>query len=78
MQRCDFASIMSIVRSDLMDGAFANQMDLVETIFSAFTQERENAGDEFYFDPGQVNKWFNGLAKLSPLICQFYTMSPGN
>ena len=78
MQRCDFASIMAIIRGDLMDGAFTNQMDLVETIFSAFTQERENAGDEFYFDPGLVNRWFNGLAKLSPVICQFYTMSPAN
>ena len=69
MQRCDFASVMAIIRDDLIEGAFSNQMDFVEKLFTSFLNEVE-----FYFDQGLVNKWFNGLVKVSPVICQFYAV----
>ena len=67
MQRCDFASVMAIIRDDLIEGAFSNQMDFVEKLFASFLNEVE-----FYFDQGLVNKWFNVLVKVSPQICRFY------
>ena len=67
MERCDFASITKIIRDDLLDGNFDNQTDFAETLFSSYLEE-----SGVFFDMGLLNKWLNGLARLSPAIGQFY------
>ena len=67
MERFDFASIVAVIRSDLTDGSFDNQMDFLETLFASYLDDTEN-----YFDMGLVSKWLNGLAKPSAIITQYY------
>lgn len=70
MERCDFASVAALLRANLLDGSFDNQMEFVEGLFSAFLTEMET-----YLDMGLVSKWLNGLAKPSPAISRFYQES---
>ena len=73
MERCDFASVAKIIRDDLLDGNFDNQTDFAETLFSSYLEE-----NNVYFDMGLLNKWLNGLARLSPAIGQFYRREAKN
>jgi len=75
MERCDFASIMQIIRGGFMEGAFSNQMELVQKLFSAFLDE---GADDVFIDASQVNKWFNGLLKPSPSMTRFYATDEVN
>ena len=68
MERCDFASVAAIIRADLMDGNFKNQTEFVESLFADCVTAKG-----IFFDMGLVNKWLNGLAKLSPEIAAFYS-----
>ena len=51
MERCDFASVAALLRANLLDGSFDNQMEFVEGLFSAFLTEMET-----YLDMGLVSK----------------------
>ena len=73
MERCDFASITRILRDNLLDGNFDNQMEFAEALFASYLEE-----NEVYFDMGLLNKWLNGLARLSPAIGRFYSESRKN
>ena len=73
MERCDFASITHILRNNLLDGNFDNQMEFAEALFASYVEE-----NEVYLDMGLLNKWLNGLAKLSPAIGRFYNESRKN
>ena len=73
MERCDFASVAKIIRDDLLDGNFDNQTDFAETLFSSYLEE-----NDVLFDMGLLNKWLNGLARLSPAIGQFYRRDAKN
>ena len=73
MERCDFASAAKIIRDDLLDGNFDNQTDFAETLFSSYLEE-----NDVLFDMGLLNKWLNGLARLSPAIGQFYRRDAKN
>ena len=73
MERCDFASVVKIIRDDLLDGDFDNQTDFAETLFSSYLEE-----NDVLFDMGLLNRWLNGLARLSPAICQFYRRDAKN
>ena len=73
MERCDFASIMKIIRNDILDGSFANQNELLETLFSSYLQSNNT-----YFDMGLLNKWLNGLSRVSPAIGLFYLKNKKN
>ena len=68
MERCDFASVTAILRADMMDRAFNNQVEFVEGLFDAFVKETKT-----FFDIGLVSKWLNGLAKPSADIARFYS-----
>jgi hypothetical protein len=70
MERCDFASITTIIRNNLLEGTYDNQLEFVETLFSSYADENDAC-----FDMGLVCKWLNGLTKLSPAIGQFYISS---
>ena len=71
MERCDFASITAVLRENLMDGSFENQVGFVSALFESYIQE-----NEVYFDNGLLNRWLNGLAKVSPAIGQYYHDDP--
>ena len=71
MERCDFASVTAILRENIMDGSFSNQIEFASALFGGFVQE-----NDFYFDNGLLNRWFNGLAKVSPAIGQYYHDNP--
>ena len=73
MERCDFASITAILRENLMDGSFENQVGFVSALFESYIQE-----NEVYFDNGLLNRWLNGLAKVSPAIGQYYHDDPAH
>jgi hypothetical protein len=73
LERCDFASITTILRNDLLEGNFENQMDFVESLFSSYLEK-----NDIFFDIGLLNKWLNGLARVSPAIVQFYQKSGRN
>ena len=34
MERCDFASVAAIIRADLLDGNFKNQVAFAESLFA--------------------------------------------
>lgn len=70
MERCDFASVTMMIRSNLLEGTFDNQLEFAESLFSSYLKEHE-----VFFDTGLLNKWLNGLARLSPAIGQFYWKS---
>ena len=67
MERCDFASITAVLRKHLMEGSFKNQVCFVNTLFESYIREMDAD-----FDHGLLNKWLNGLAKVSVPIGQFY------
>lgn len=67
MERCDFASIMKIIRTGLLDGNFGSQAELIDTMFSSYLQSNNVS-----FDMGLLNKWLNGLARVSPAVGLFY------
>ena len=73
MERCDFASVTKIIRDDLLDGNFDNQMDFAETLFASYLDDTG-----VFFDIGLLNRWLNGLARLSPAIGQFYRRDAKN
>ena len=69
MERCDFSSVMTIVRRFISDDYDTNQTALLEDVFSSlFTQTKET----ITFDMALVCRWFTGQAKISPKITQFF------
>ena len=67
MERCDFASICAIIRRYLLEGAFDSQVDFAGTLFDSYVQMTQAE-----FDNGLLNKWLNGINRLSPGIRKFY------
>ena len=67
MERCDFASVIAVIRADLLEDSLGNQTDFVEDLFGPYLAETGTV-----FDMGLVSKWLNGLAKPSPAIGSFY------
>ena len=67
MERCDFASVIAVIRADLLEDSLGNQTDFVEDLFGPYLAETETV-----LDMGLVSKWLNGLAKPSPAIGSFY------
>ena len=69
MERLDFASVMAVLRRNIPDENFGNQTDFLYSLFIDVNLRPESAID---FDQGQVCRWINGLARLSPNIISFY------
>ena len=70
MERCDFSSVMTIIRKYISEDRGNNQVDLLYLIFDNFMSSDMN--EDFYFDNGQVCRWMNGQAKISPRISTYY------
>lgn len=69
MERLDFASVMAVLRRNIPDENYTNQADF---LYSLFVDVNLNPQYAVEFDNGQVCRWINGLAKLSPSIISFY------
>ena len=73
MERCDFASIMAIVRKYLVDGYFESQPDFLFVLFGDYVKKRDA-----YFESAAVNRWLNGLVPVNSDIGMFYHESEEN
>lgn len=69
MERLDFASVMAVLRRNIPDENFGNQTDFLESLFEDVCSGSQSALE---FDNGQVCRWINGMAKLSPVIITHY------
>ena len=69
MERCDFTSVITTIRRFISDKYYSNQFDFICDMFEDFLDFEE--GSDFMFDFGQICRWMNGLAKVSPKICHF-------
>ena len=70
MERCDFSSVMTIVRRFISDEYNTNQTELLEDVFSSFFDQPD---DSVAFDMALICRWFTGQAKISSKISQFYS-----
>lgn len=69
MERCDFSSVMTIIRRYISDDYNTNQSELLEDVFASFFFD---AGEPIAFDMALVCRWFTGQAKISPKLTQYY------
>lgn len=68
MLRCDFSSVIGIIREYISEGNATSQPDFISELFCTFLEKNE----DFDFDNGQINRWIKGLAAVSPKIAEFY------
>lgn len=71
MERCDFASVMAIIKKYISENNDMGQLDYLYSLFDDFVSSDE--GRDFDFDNGLVCRWMNGQAKVSPRITKYYT-----
>ena len=71
MERCDFSSVILIIRKYISESREISQTDLLYDLFSTFTEDSTN--NDYVFDNGLVCRWFKGVAKISPQITRYYT-----
>lgn len=69
MERLDFASVMAVLRRNIPDENFGSQTDFLDSLFADVCSCSQSALE---FDNGQVCRWINGMAKLSPVIITHY------
>lgn len=70
MERCDFCSVMRIMREYISDERGLDQSEILYQLFETFFRSSE--GENLILDNGQVCRWLNGQAKLSPQIISYY------
>ena len=70
MERCDFCSVMTIIRTYISEDHEMNQIDFLYLLFDDFVSSDEAM--DFDFDPGEVCRWLKGTAKISPRISKHY------
>ena len=70
MERCDFSSVINIIRRYISEDRNINQVDLLYEMFASFLAAEDS--EDFDFDNGLVCRWFNGQAKISPRISGYY------
>lgn len=69
MERLDFASVMMVLRRNIPEERCPNQTDLVYSLLGDVNNDPRYVVD---FDQGQVCRWLNGLARLSPNIVEYF------
>ena len=70
MDRCDFSSIMTYLKTQISESNQMSQPEFLYEIFEDFLDSPENK--EFTLDNGLVCRWMTGQAKISPKISSFY------
>lgn len=73
MDRCDFSSIMAIMRSYISKTNQLNQSEFLYEIFEDYINSP--SGKDFTFANGLVCRWMTGQAKVSPKIIDYYSTS---
>lgn len=73
MDRCDFSSIMAIMRCYISETNQLNQSEFLYEIFEDYINSP--SGKDFTFDNGLVCRWMTGQAKVSPKIIAYYSTS---
>ncbi|MCD8022218.1 MAG: Archaeal ATPase, partial [Lachnospiraceae bacterium] len=76
MERCDFVSVMAVIRSYVSEDFGLNQAEFLSLIFDSFLNTK--AAIDFYFDNGLVCRWLKGNAKVSPRISAYYLSDKGH
>lgn len=71
MERCDFSSIMTIIRTYISEDQEMNQLDFIYMLFDSFISNEARIKD-FDLDNGLVCRWINGQARVSPRISGHY------
>lgn len=71
MDRCDFSSIMAIMRNYISETKQLNQSEFLYEIFEDYINSP--SGKDFTFDNGLVCRWMTGQAKVSPKIIDYYS-----
>ena len=66
MERLDFCSVMSIMRSYISEDRCVSQIDFLYMLFDDYFQNGDT--DNFVLDNGLVCRWIHGQAKVSPKI----------
>ena len=70
MDRCDFSSVVTIIRRYISEDKGMNQIDFIYLLFDTFMGSDEAA--DYDFDNGQVCRWMSGQAKVSPRIVAYF------
>lgn len=70
MERCDFCGVMKIIRSYISEDYGLDQTDIIYQLFMTFLENEEE--NSFTLDYGQVCRWLNGQARVSPQITSYY------
>ena len=66
MERCDFSSVILIIRKYISESREINQTDLLYELFDTFAKDSQNI--DYVLDNGLVCRWFKGVSKISPQI----------
>lgn len=81
MEYLDFSSVITTIRKYINDERTVmdkllkeevkiDQMHLLDQVFASFCNDEDSL--DYAFDNGQVCRWFNGQARISPRIISFY------
>ncbi len=81
MEYLDFSSVITLIRKYINDERTVedrqlkvevkiDQMHLLDQVFASFCDDTDSS--DFTFDNGQVCRWFNGQARISPRIVSYY------
>lgn len=81
MEYLDFSSVITTMRKYINDERTVmdrllheevkiDQMHLLDQVFASFCDDEDSL--DYAFDNGQVCRWFNGQARISPRIISFY------
>lgn len=70
MDRCDYCSVMQIIRRFTLESREFNQLTFIEELFSDCVKKDED--NQIELDFALVCRWSNGAARISPRISTFY------
>ena len=70
MERCDFCSVMRVIREYINEERGLDQSELLYRLFDHFFKSKD--GENVVLDNGLVCRWMNGQAKVSPQITSYY------
>lgn len=69
MEPLSFASVMAVIRRNINEDHCPNQVDLIWTLFRDVAEDGDSYMD---FDNGQVCRWLSGIARVSPVVSEYY------
>ena len=73
MDRCNFRSIMAIMRDYISETNQLNQSEFLYEIFKDYINSPSKK--DFTFDNDLICRWMTGQAKVSPKIIDYYSTS---